>query len=58
MGIFSITLIDIILGGDNAVVIALASKGLPPQQRKKAILFGTAGAVAVRVTLTDRKRHV
>lgn len=52
ISVFSITLIDIILGGDNAVIIALASKSLPSQQRKKAIIFGTAGAVAVRVILT------
>lgn len=52
IGVFSITLIDIILGGDNAIIIALASKALPPQQRKKAIIFGTIGAVVVRITLT------
>jgi YjbE family integral membrane protein len=40
------------LGGDNAVIIAMACKGLPLHQRKKAIIFGTAGAVAVRVALT------
>lgn len=40
------------MGGDNAVIIAMASKGLPLHQRKKAIIFGTAGAVAVRVALT------
>lgn len=50
--LLSIILIDIVLGGDNAVVIAMASKSLPPEQRKKAILLGTAGAIAVRVLLT------
>lgn len=44
--------IDIILGGDNAVVIALASRNLPPEQRKKAILLGTGLAIAARVLLT------
>lgn len=50
--LLSIILIDIVLGGDNAVVIAMASKSLPPEQRRKAILLGTAGAIAVRVLLT------
>ena len=48
----SIILVNLILSGDNAVVIALASKGLPPLQRKKAILWGSAGAVLLRVVLT------
>lgn len=43
--------IDIILSGDNAVVIALATRSLPPLQQKKAILFGSMAAVAMRVTL-------
>ncbi len=46
-----IVLIDILLGGDNAVVIALASRKLPPMQRRKAIIWGTAGAVGLRVVL-------
>lgn len=46
-----IVLIDILLGGDNAVVIALASRKLPPLQRRKAIIWGTVGAVALRVVL-------
>lgn len=46
-----IVLIDILLGGDNAVVIALASRKLPPMQRRKAIIWGTVGAVALRVVL-------
>ncbi|QHT46045.1 TerC family protein [Bacillus sp. SB49] len=44
--------IDIILGGDNAVVIALASRNLPPEQRNKAIILGTGLAVGARVLLT------
>ncbi len=46
-----IILIDILLGGDNAVVIALACRKLPPAQRKKGIIFGTAGAIVLRVIL-------
>lgn len=44
--------IDIILGGDNAIVIALASRNLPLHQRNKAIFLGTGLAIVVRVLLT------
>jgi YjbE family integral membrane protein len=46
-----IILIDILLGGDNAVVIALACRGLPPALRTKGIIWGTAGAIILRVIL-------
>jgi YjbE family integral membrane protein len=46
-----IILIDILLGGDNAVVIALACRGLPPAQRRMGIIYGTAGAIILRVVL-------
>ena len=46
-----IILIDILLGGDNAVVIALACRGLPPKQRRLGIIYGTAGAIILRVIL-------
>ncbi|MBM4234000.1 MAG: TerC family protein [Gammaproteobacteria bacterium] len=46
-----IIMIDILLGGDNAVVIALASRRLPEAQRKQAIFWGMFGAVALRVIL-------
>jgi YjbE family integral membrane protein len=46
-----IILIDILLGGDNAVVIALACRGLPEKQRKLGIIYGTAGAIVLRVLL-------
>ena len=46
-----IIIIDILLGGDNAVVIALASRRLPDVQRKKAIFWGMFGAIAYRVIL-------
>ena len=46
-----IILIDILLGGDNAVVIALACRQLPEGQRMKGIMWGTAGAIGLRVVL-------
>jgi YjbE family integral membrane protein len=46
-----IIMIDILLGGDNAVVIALACRKLPPRQRAQGILWGTAGAIGLRVVL-------
>ena len=46
-----IIMIDILLGGDNAVVIALACRKLPPAQRTQGILWGTAGAIILRVIL-------
>src|SRR3954463_1588001 len=50
--LFQIILINIVLSGDNAVVIALASRSLPPQQQKKAIIFGSVGAIVLRLVLT------
>lgn len=44
--------INIILSGDNAVVIALAARSLPPVQQKQAIIWGSAGAVILRILLT------
>jgi len=49
--VFQIILIDILLGGDNAVVIALACRNLPKQQRMRGIMWGTAGAIVLRVVL-------
>jgi YjbE family integral membrane protein len=49
--VFQIILIDILLGGDNAVVIALACRNLPQHQKMKGILWGTAGAIILRVIL-------
>jgi YjbE family integral membrane protein len=49
--VLQIILIDILLGGDNAVVIALACRNLPKHQRMKGILWGTAGAIVLRVIL-------
>lgn len=50
-GIFQIILIDIVLGGDNAIVIAMAAGKLPHRHQKMAILLGTAGAVGARFIL-------
>jgi YjbE family integral membrane protein len=44
--------VNILLSGDNAVVIALAARSLPPQQRNKAIFGGSAAAIVLRVVLT------
>jgi YjbE family integral membrane protein len=51
LAVGQIVLIDILLGGDNAVVIALACRQLPPAQRTKGIIWGTAGAIVLRVIL-------
>ena len=48
----SIVWVNIILSGDNAVVIALAARSLPPHQQKKAIFWGSAAAIVMRVVLT------
>ncbi|HEX3638010.1 MAG TPA: TerC family protein [Paraburkholderia sp.] len=49
--VIQIIVIDILLGGDNAVVIALACRNLPAEQRTKGVLWGTAGAILLRVAL-------
>jgi YjbE family integral membrane protein len=51
LAVGQIILIDILLGGDNAVVIALACRRLPPDLRRKGIFWGTAGAILLRVVL-------
>lgn len=50
--LLSIVIIDLILAGDNAVVIAMAVRSLPKEQRKKGIIFGAGAAVILRVVLT------
>jgi len=52
VGLGKIIWVNLLLSGDNAVVIALASRSLPPQQQKKAIFWGSAAAVIMRVILT------
>lgn len=50
--VLKIIMIDVLLSGDNAVVIALACRNLPEQQRKQGVLYGMAGAVGLRIVLT------
>ena len=52
IGFLSIVVIDLILAGDNAVVIAMAVRTLPREERRKGIIFGAAAAVMLRVVLT------
>ncbi|MBO9678842.1 MAG: TerC family protein [Acidovorax sp.] len=52
IGLLKIVWINIILSGDNAVVIALAARSLPPQQQKQAIFWGSGAAVVLRIVLT------
>lgn len=51
-GIISVILIDLVLAGDNAIVIGLACRNLPKNLQLKAIVFGTAGAVLIRILAT------
>jgi YjbE family integral membrane protein len=48
----AIIIIDLALAGDNAIVIALAARNLPPHHARKAILWGTLGAIVVRCAMT------
>jgi YjbE family integral membrane protein len=50
--LLAIILIDLVLAGDNAIVIALAARNLPAQLKNKAILWGTVGAIVVRSLMT------
>jgi YjbE family integral membrane protein len=52
IAVLQIIAIDILLGGDNAVVIALACRNLPPEMKRKGIFWGVAGAIGLRVVLT------
>jgi YjbE family integral membrane protein len=52
IGILTITYVNFILSGDNAVVIAMAVRTLPPKQQKLGIFWGSFGAVALRIALT------
>jgi YjbE family integral membrane protein len=51
-GLISVIIVNVILSGDNAVVIAMAVRSLPRSQRKKGIIIGAAGAVLLRIVLT------
>ena len=50
--LLAIILIDLVLAGDNAIVIALAARSLPPALQRKAVVWGTVGAIAVRSVMT------
>jgi YjbE family integral membrane protein len=50
--LLAIVLIDLVLAGDNAIVIALAARRLPPRLQTKAIVWGSVGAIAVRSVMT------
>jgi len=50
--LLAIILIDLVLAGDNAIVIALAARSLPPALQRKAVIWGTVGAIAVRSVMT------
>lgn len=52
IGLVKIVWINIILSGDNAVVIAMAARSLPQQQQKKAVVLGSGAAVVLRIALT------
>lgn len=51
-GLAAIVLLDLVLAGDNAIVIALAARDLPRDLQKKAVFWGTFGAIALRIVLT------
>jgi YjbE family integral membrane protein len=50
--LLAIILIDLVLAGDNAIVIALAARNLPPEHQNKAIMWGTVGAIVIRSAMT------
>jgi YjbE family integral membrane protein len=52
VGLWQIILVNIVLSGDNAVVIALAARSLPPKQQKQAVFWGAGAAVVMRIILT------
>ena len=50
--LMAIVLLDLVLAGDNAIVIGLAARNVPPEMRNRVIFWGTAGAIAIRALLT------
>lgn len=52
-GLLAIVLLDLVLAGDNAIVIAMAARRLPGRLQTRAVFWGTFGAVAVRIALTS-----
>ena len=51
LALLQVVMIDIALAGDNAVVVGMAVAGLPPRQRRSAILLGIGGATVVRIIM-------
>ncbi len=51
-GLFAVVMIDLVLAGDNAIVIGMAARNVPLQHRRKAIMFGMGGAIIVRMIAT------
>lgn len=51
--LFSVVIIDVVLAGDNAIVVGIAAAGLPPQQRNRAILLGIGAATLMRIALAS-----
>lgn len=52
LALINIVFLDLVLAGDNAIVIGLAARNLQPATQKKAIIYGTAGAVVLRIIAT------
>lgn len=52
LALLNIIFIDLILAGDNAIVIGMAARNLPANQQKKAVIWGTAGAIGIRIIAT------
>ena len=52
LGLIKIIGVNVILSGDNAVVIALAARSLPPKQQTQAIIWGSGAAIVMRILLT------
>src|SRR5215472_11291665 len=53
MALIQVVMINLVLSGDNAIVIGLAAAGLPPEQRKRAILIGILAATALRIAFAS-----
>lgn len=52
MALLTIIVIDLVLAGDNALVIGLAARNVPQHLQKRVIIWGTAGAIAIRIAFT------
>jgi YjbE family integral membrane protein len=51
-GLLAVVMIDLVLAGDNAIVIGMAARNVPLEQRKKTIILGTIGAIGIRIAAT------